>query len=94
MPWIVLLSLLFSPAPAYAGALAEVFGTGGPGAPIVYLLLIAGFGTICNYIISALGYGQIASMVRLITVFGCISTVVGAIWKAISLVASVFKVQL
>jgi hypothetical protein len=76
------------------GIAAETFSVGGAGGAIVQLLLIAGFGTLASYIVSALGQGQISSMVKLVTVFSCIGLIINVIWQAISAVANAFGVKL
>lgn len=78
----------------FGGVASQTFGPGGAGVAIVQLLLIAGFGTLCGYITSALGQGQISGMVKLVTVFSCITLVISVIWKAIAAVAQAFGVSL
>lgn len=90
----VIMAMLLVPCIAYAGILAEAFGPGGVGFPIVLLLVVAAFGALVCYITSALGMGQISSMVKLVTVFGCISIVINSIWNAISAIAKAFNLQL
>lgn len=77
-----------------AGATAATFGPGGAGFSIVQLILLAAFRALASYITSALGQGQISSMIKLVTVFSCIAIVIGVVWKAISAVAQAFGVQL
>jgi len=80
-------------APAYAdsGAIAKAaaatFGASGPGLVIVQLLLIACVGWLSGYIAQAVGQNQIASMIKITTVFSCISLVAGTAYKAINTVA-------
>lgn len=88
------LAALAAAHPAWAGAAADVFTGSGPGVAIVHLLLLAAFGTLASYVVSALGSGQVASMVKLVTVFGCLGLVVNVIWGAISSIAKVFGVSL
>lgn len=92
--WWVILFALACPGVAEAGAAAQTFGTGGVGFAIVQLVLLASFGALCNYVASALGQGQIASMIKLVTVFSCIAVVISVIWKAIAAIAKVFSVEL
>lgn len=94
--WVTYLTLIFSLSvlPAYAGAVAQTLGPGGAGFAIVSLLVMAAFGALAYMITSALGMGQIAGMIKLVTVFSCISLVVGSIWKAISAVAKAFGIGL
>lgn len=87
-------ALLLFPDPAVAGAVSETFTSGGAGFAIVQLLIMAAFGALAYYIASALGSGQIASMIKLVTVFCCISIVIGVVWKAISAVAKAFSIEL
>lgn len=76
------------------GIASQTFAAGGPGAAIVQLLLIAAFGSTVNYVLSALGQGQIAAMSKLLTVFACIGIVIGQILKAIWAIGSGFGVQI
>ncbi|MDZ4042535.1 MAG: hypothetical protein U1D96_03470 [Eubacteriales bacterium] len=99
IPWKAVIpaaavAVIVSAQPAWAGAAADTFGAGGPGLALVQLLLLAAFGTLLSYVVSALGHGQIASMVKLLTVFGCISLVINVVWSTIATIASVFGVQL
>lgn len=80
--------------PAWAGAAAETMGPGGPGFAVVQLMLVAAFGALCFYITQALSLGQVAGMIKLVTVFTCIGIVISAVWSAISAVASFFQIQL
>ncbi len=77
-----------------AGILAETFKPGGVGGTIVQMLVIAAFGTLSTYITSALGQGQISSMIKLGTVFSCIGLCISLIWGAIEKVATYFRVVL
>jgi len=79
---------------AEAGVVGDTFSKGGAGFAIVQLLILAAFGALAVYVISALGYGQVASMTKLVTVFSCISIVIGTVWAAISKIANVFNVTL
>lgn len=63
-------------------------GPGGPGFAVVQLMLVAAFGALCFYITQALSLGQVAGMIKLVTVFTCIGIVISAVWSAISAVAS------
>ena len=80
-------------APAYAntGAIGKAalstFGQGGPGLVIVQMMLIACVGWLSGYIAQAVGQGQIAGMIKITTVFSCISLVAGTAFKAITTVA-------
>ncbi len=76
------------------GIAAQTFSSGGAGSAIVQLVCLAAFGSLSTYVASALGQGQIASMIKLVTVFCCISTVVGVVWSAISQIAGAFGVGL
>lgn len=78
----------------FGGIAAQTFSIGGPGGCIIQLLLIAAFGSLTNYVVSALGQGQIASMVKLLTVFSCIGIVIAQVIKAIGSIASAFGVGL
>lgn len=82
------------PGTADAGVLADTFGKGGVGYSMVQLLVIAAFAALIIYIVQALGYGQVASMIKLVAVFGCISIVITQVWNAISKVAGFFGVAL
>lgn len=92
--WWLVLALLLYPGIAEAGATAATFGPGGVGFSIVQLILLAAFGALASYVTSALGQGQISSMIKLVTVFSCIAIVIGVVWKAISSIAKVFNVDL
>lgn len=94
MRWVIFAAILLMPGVAEAGAAAQTFGTGGVGFAIVQLVLIAAFGALSMYIASALGQGQIASMIKLVTVFSCIAVVISVVWKAIATIAKVFNVEL
>lgn len=78
----------------FGGIAAQTFSGGGPGACIVQLLLIAAFGSLVNYIVSALGQSQIAAMIKLLTVFACIGIVIGQVMSAIRAISSGFGVGL
>ncbi|MHB1042372.1 MAG: hypothetical protein ACYC0Q_05995 [Eubacteriales bacterium] len=91
---LIIIAVLFTAEPAFAGAAAATFGPGGAGFSIVQLILLAAFGALASYITSALGQGQISSMIKLVTVFSCIAIVIAVVWKAISAVAEAFGVQL
>ena len=73
---------------------AATFSAGGPGAAIVQLLLLASFGSLVGYVVSALGQGQIASMIKLLTVFACIGLVITQVMSAIYQIAKAFGVGL
>lgn len=91
----LLIFLMFIMAqPVYAGVTSETFGKSGPGYAIVQLMLIAAFGTLACNIVSALGRGQIANFIKLVTVFSCIGVVISQIWAAISTVAKFFGISL
>lgn len=77
-----------------ANLAASTFSTGGPGAAIVQLLLIASFGSLVGYVVSALGQGQIAAMIKLLTVFACITLVITQVVSAITAIANAFNVSL
>lgn len=90
---ILLVSIIcFVPIPAWAGIAADTMTT--VGLPIIQLLVVAAFGSLVCYITSALGQGQISSMIKLISIFVCISIVIGTVWKAISAIAHTFGLQL
>lgn len=86
--------VLMTAQPAFAGAAAQTFGPGGPGLAIVQLVLMAAFGSLCYIVAGALGQGQIANMIKLVTVFTCIAIVIGVVWKAIAAIATAFGVTL
>lgn len=89
---IVLVALLLAPHAAWAGVAADTLTT--VGLPIIQLMVVSAFGALACYITSALGQGQVSSMIKLITVFVCISLVIGVVWQAISAVSKFFGVQL
>lgn len=78
----------------FGGIATQTFSVGGPGAAIVQLLLIAAFGSLTGYVVSALGQGQIASMIKLLTVFACIGIVIAQVMKAIAAISGAFNVGL
>jgi hypothetical protein len=88
----VLAAFLLAPHAAWAGVAADTLMTAG--LPIIQLMVVSAFGALACYITSALGQGQVSSMIKLITVFVCISLVIGVVWQAISAVSKVFGVQL
>lgn len=92
MRWIMFAILLWIPGTAWAGVAADTLSS--VGLPIIQLLVVAAFGALVCYVTSALGQGQISSMVKLISIFVCISIVIGTVWKAISAIASVFGLNL
>ncbi len=92
--WIIIILLLWVPSAAWAGAASATFGSSGPGFAIVELVLIAAFGALCTFIASALGQGNISSMIKMVTVFACIGVVIEAVWKAITAICQAFGVQL
>lgn len=63
---------------------AQTFGPGGPGVVIISLLLIALIGWLAGYIAQAVGKGQIAGMIHIVTVFSCITIVANTAWGALS----------
>ena len=79
------------PVHASTGAMAKAalstFGQGGPGLAIIQMMLIAVVGWLFGYIAQAVGQGQIAGMIKITTVFSCISIVAGTAFKAITTVA-------
>jgi hypothetical protein len=78
----------------FGGVASATFAAGGPGFAIVQLLVIAAFGSLVGYILSALGQGQISNMTKLLTVFACIGIVIAQVMKAIGAVAGAFGVGL
>lgn len=94
MLWVIVFLLTLVAEPAYAGAASQTFGSGGPGLAIVQLVLMAAFGSLCYIVAGALGQGQIANMIKLVTVFSCIALVIGVVWKAIAAIAKAFGVEL
>lgn len=78
----------------FGGLASQTFSAGGPGAAIVQLLLLAAFGSVVNYVVSALGQNQIASMIKLMTIFACIGLVITQVMKAINAIANGFGVGL
>lgn len=91
---IVMALILTYPSVAFAGVMADTFSAGGAGFAIVQLLLIAAFGAVATIITNALGKGQIASLIKIVTVFSCISVVIGVILSAITAVAKAFGITL
>jgi hypothetical protein len=53
----------------FGGVASTTLGPGGAGFAIVELVTIAAFGSLSNYITSALGQSQIGGMIKLVTVF-------------------------
>lgn len=92
MPWVILCCLLLIPVPAFAGVGADTLK--GVGLPLVQLMVVAAFGSILCYITSAFGQGQVSSMIKLVTVFLCISVVIGVVWSALSKIAKIFGLEL
>jgi len=92
MPWVILFAVLLFPVPAFAGVGADTLK--GVGLPLVQVMVVAAFGAILCYITSALGQGQISSMIKLMSVFICIGIVIGVVWSAISKVAKFFGLEL
>ena len=84
---------LLSPAQVHAASLSDLagstFGTGGPAAVIVQLMLVGVVGWLLNYITSAAGQGQVAGMIKVTTVFVCIGLVAKTAWGAIQTVAAI-----
>lgn len=74
--------------------MADTFSTGGAGFAIVQLLLIAAFGAIATIITNALGKGQISALIKVVTVFSCLSVVIGVVLSAITAVAKAFDITL
>jgi len=89
---VPLVQLGFVPDVALAGVGADTLKT--VGLPLVQLMVVAAFGSILCYITSAFGQGQVSSMIKLTTVFLCISVVIGVVWKALSNIARVFGLEL
>ena len=79
---------------AQAGLAAETFRLGGAGGAIVQLLLIASVGKLSQYFAGAFKQGQIADMISLLTVLGCIGVIIDVVWKLLSQIATVFGFQL
>lgn len=76
----------------FGGVASATLGPGGAGFAIVELVTIAAFGSLSYYIASALSQGQIASMIKLVTVFSCIYIVISSVTRAIGAVAKAFGV--
>lgn len=93
MRFLIILALLI-PRAAYAGVASATFNSGGPGFAIVQLLLIAAVGALCCIIAQGLKQGQIASMIKLLTIFCCISVIVKEVVNAISAVANAFNIAI
>lgn len=79
---------------AHAGLAAETFRLGGAGGAIVQLLLIASVGKLSQYMAGAFRQGQIADMIGLLTVLGCIGVIIDVVWKILTQIASIFGFQL
>lgn len=62
---------------------AATFGLGGPGTVIVQLLLMALVGYLAAYLAAAVGQGQIAGMIKVVTVFSCLAVVASTLFKAL-----------
>ena len=62
---------------------AATFGLGGPGTVIIQLLLMALVGYLAAYLAAACGQGQIAGMIKVVTVFSCLSVVAATLYKAL-----------
>lgn len=92
--FVIFFAFLLVPSMAEAGVIGQTFAPGGAGFAIVQLLVLAAFGALAYYVVSALGHGQIASMIKLVTVFSCISIIIGVVWGAISSIAKAFNVDL
>lgn len=92
MPWVILFAVLLFPVPALAEVGADTLK--GVGLPLVQVMVVAAFGALLCYITSALGQGQISSMIKLMSVFICIGIVIGVVWGAISKVARFFGLEL
>lgn len=92
MLWLIVFAVVFLPVPAFAGVGADTLK--GVGMPLVQLMVVAAFGSILCYITSAFGQGQVSSMIKLVTVFLCISVVIGVVWNALSKIARVFGLEL
>jgi len=86
------IALLLFPDYAFAGLAADTLK--GVGRPIVQLMVLCTFSWIMQYILSALGYGQVAGMVKIITIFTAIAMVIGVVWSAISKIARFFGLDL
>lgn len=89
---ITFAALVAYPGLAAAGVASQTLT--GVGLPIVQLMVLAAFGWISSYITSALGHGQVAGMIKIVTVFICIGLVVGIVIGAISKVAAAFGLSL
>lgn len=79
---------------AYAGVVGDTFKANGTGFAIVQLMVLSSFGALVYYIVSALGNGQVAGMIKVVTVFSCISVTISVVWGCISNVAKYFHIQL
>ena len=88
----VIIGLLLSPSLCWAGVAADTLR--GVGMPIVQLMVLCTFSWIMQYITSALGYGQVAGMVKIITIFTAIAMVIGTVWSAIAKVSGFFGLAL
>lgn len=62
---------------------AATFGLGGPGTVIVQLLLMALVGYLAAYLAAAVGQGQIAGMIKVVTVFSCLAVVASTLFRAL-----------
>jgi hypothetical protein len=73
-------------------ATAKILGPGGPGFAITALVVMGVFGSICSTVLSAFGQGQIAGIVKVVTVLCCIGTLVTCAIQALKLISSGFGV--
>lgn len=76
------------PAEATSGALDY----NGIGSAVVIMLRIAAIGTIASYIAQALNQGQIASMLKVATVFSCLGIIITVIVDALNKIEKLNKI--
>ncbi len=67
----------------------DTFSVGGPGAVMFQLMFIGVIGWMLFKVLEAVGQGQIANMLKIVTVFVCIVMVAGQVWRAIQVIGSI-----
>ena len=65
----------------------------GEGAVLIRLMLLAVVGFLLAYIADAAGQGRIGGMIRVTTIFACISLMAGTAWRAVQAVAEVAGIR-
>lgn len=69
----------------YGGTMTQTFGPGGAGASISVLVGVAVGGSLISMVLSAIGHGMAANMIKMLSTLTCIGIVVAAVAKTLGM---------